>query len=282
MNADMLKNFFTILSFTALAFGLLVSCSETEPDSSLPSGALSGEFSVSATKKVHFSKGNLYWDGDSFEFEQNQYDVQESWNTSHVSHFYWSKTDSIAYARTYSIVGAALYDVFFTNDTPETAKGDFVVNGVKGKFCTLSTNEWRYLFNRYNRYGENCRSGNYKYCVTVCGVNNCVVLLPDNWQWDGGDVGNGWQNEYSEETTVKWSAMESAGAVCLPAAGFRDGPDVYGVGNFGYYYASSSMGENIAHHIDFNSSDVRPAESDYRNRGFSVRLVTESKESFLD
>ena len=42
-------------------------------------GALPGKFSVSATKQVYFSKGNLYADGDkALHFEANQYDSANS------------------------------------------------------------------------------------------------------------------------------------------------------------------------------------------------------------
>ena len=54
-----MKKVFTIISLTALIIGILGSCSKEDPQKKLPEGALPGEFSISAAKKVHFSQGNL-------------------------------------------------------------------------------------------------------------------------------------------------------------------------------------------------------------------------------
>lgn len=71
--------------------------------------------------------------------------------------------------------------------------------------------------------------------------------------------------------------MEAAGAVCLPAAGRRNGSNVSNVGDYGYYWSSSAYDENYAYDVLFNSDDVTPDYHDLRSRGFSVRLITESK-----
>lgn len=43
---------------------------------------LVGKFTVNAEgKQVLFSRGNLYYDGNVFKFETNQYDVPDSWST---------------------------------------------------------------------------------------------------------------------------------------------------------------------------------------------------------
>ena len=261
------------ITVTTTDGGKTATCTVTVMD------ALPIEFSVSADKKVHFSKGNLYYDGSAFKFETNQYDSPASWNTSHVSHFYWSKDASVATAKTYSDAGASDGDVFFTN-----ADG-FTVN-VGGKkqtgWRTLSKAEWQYLFNKDNTYGENKRSGKYKCGVTVCGKTNCVVLLPDNWEWDETadehNVGTGWQDGgYPETQTgneVTWEKMEDAGAVCLPAAGYRNDSIFFEVGNHGRYW-SSTMGKNYPDAVSFTDSDVSPGNFGRPLNGYSVRLVKE-------
>ena len=164
--------------------------------------------------------------------------------------------------------------MFFTNATAETAKSDFTVNGVTGKYRTLSTAEWQYLFNTRSN-----ASNLYKYGVTVCGNANCVVLLPDGWTWDANTVGTDWQKntsnkiEYSEETTVKWSTMEAAGAVCLPAAGYRNGSSVDYVGD-GYYWSSTTYDSVYAYGVLFSSDLVLSGSDGNRSSGFSVRPVT--------
>ncbi len=229
----------------------------------LPDGALKGAFTVNADgKKVYFSKGNLYWDGDSFEFEANQYDFQSSWNSSHVSHFFWSKTASIAYADSYKDNSAVAGDVFFTNATTETAKADFTVNGVTGQYRTLSAEEWKYLINRNG--DENIRKGKYKCKVKVCENENCLVLAPDNFT---GEIAE----SYDVST---WTTAEAAGLVCLPAAGSRRNSSLT-VDSTGSYWYSSSKDKDFAYYVFFNQYACQLGIELYRYYGFSVRLVTD-------
>ena len=123
----------------------------------------------------------------------------------------------------------------------------------------------------------------YKCGVTVCGKVNCVVLLPDNWQWNASTVGTGWQTGgYPETQTsneVTWEKMEKAGAVCLPAAGRRDLAygEVKNVGVSGFYWSSTANGEFSAYNAFFNGNLVQTDPHSYRTLGYSVRLVTNVK-----
>lgn len=239
-----------------------------------PAGALSGKFSVSASKQIQFSKGNLYYDGSNFNFEANQYGFNSSYQSTYVSHFYWSKTASVAYAKDYSETGTSGDDVFFTN------VDGFKVN-VGGKdqtgWRTLSTNEWQYLFNTRE-------NANTKYGFATVGDVTGIILLPDTFtdpMKNGGSGAfvpkstTGWTaNTYT--TGGNWEAMESAGAVFLPAAGGRLGSNVSSVGDGGVYWSSTAYVEYSAYYVGFNSSNVYPDYDDYRNRGYSVRLITES------
>ena len=222
----------------------------------------------------------MYYDGGKCNFEANQYDFrtysgsgscidgvynQNSGTPSgHCGLFTWSNTVDVA-------VGEGNGgDFLFTN-----ADG-FKVN-VGGTdqtgWCTLSTNEWQYLFN-----GRDSASNLYKYGVTVCGIANCVVLLPDGWTWDASTVGTGWQTDYpsTSDDKVTWQKMEEAGAVCLPAAGGRDGSLVYDVGGYGDYWSSTAYDEDLAYNVFFYSYGVDPDDNGARNFGCSVRLITES------
>lgn len=251
----------------------------------LPVGALKGEFTVSdddgaTTKQIYFSKGNLYYDGSKCNFEANQYDfrtyngsgscINGTYNNNsgtpsgHCGLFTWSSTVDAAVGTSNS------GDFLFTN-----ADG-FKVN-VGGTdqtgWRTLSTKEWQYLFNKENQYGETCRSGKYKYGVTVCGVTNCVVIAPDGWDLSANSL----QSEYSSTSTpMTWEQAETAGLVCLPAAGFRDGSNVYNVGDYGFYWSSTAFGSDLAYIVYFNSNYVYPDYGGFRDRGVSVRLITES------
>ena len=53
-----------------------------------------GVFLVSSSRKVQFTKGNLYWDSASWHFEANQMNYPNKWDPAHVGHFYWT-TDAV-------------------------------------------------------------------------------------------------------------------------------------------------------------------------------------------
>ncbi len=233
-------------------------------------GALTGVFTVSDPdgipnsgdeKKVQFSQGNLWYGtvGDAqtatFNFEANQYSSASSWEASHVSHFYWSQSVNSAIAEEYDWNGSA-DDVFFTNATETTAKEGFTVN-VNGKnqqgWRTLSTAEWQYLFNNHS-----------KKWATVNGVGG-YVIAPDNVTLQ------------AEKTSYTATELNDANLVFLPAAGYRNGSNVYVVGDYGHYWSSTAHAEDYAYFVSFSSPDVTPDDYAYRKFGCSVRLVTEVK-----
>ena len=232
----------------------------------LPDGALPDKFSVSADKQVHFSQGNLYWDGSAFQFEANQYSGA-SYATNHISHFYWSKYASAAYAPNYSDSGSGS-DVFFTNATETTPNQSFTVNGVTGKYRALSTKEWQYLFNTRTmtngktRYSDHTNTNG----IRIEGQNYMgVFLYPDDYN---GDV---------VSSTMTWEQINAAGIVFLPAAGFREDSSIKYASEFGYYWSSSASGSDNAYYVRFYFNHVEPDNIANRYGGFSVRLITESK-----
>ena len=258
------------------------------------SDCLSGVFTVSDdgkgnVRKVRFSRGNLWFgpnlQATNFNFETNQYDSTPSFDNNrdenHISHFFWCKNAELARYVVYLERETTSNDNLFTNASPTEPNGSFAVNGQKGFWRALSggdSGEWKYLIERKDSEGNAL----YKLGVTVCGRSNCLVLLPDDWEWDANTVGAGWQTEYSESTTVKWSTMEASGAVCLPAAGFRNGTPgidnpalVFGVGSYGYYLSASTDDNSSAYDLNFHSGDVSPSGYTSRDRAYSVRLVTE-------
>lgn len=229
-----------------------------------PVYALPGKFSVAGDKQVRFSQGNLYYDGSAFMFESRQYDSRGSWSTSHVSHFSWSGNASVACAQAYPESGAGDNDVFFTNAAETTAKSDFTVNGETGKYRTLSTAEWTYLFR--TRTGA---SALYRCGVTVCDKENCIVLAPDGFTGTLAD---------SYDASA-WSAAEAEGLVCLPAAGYRDGSSVRYFDARGYYWTSSAAGSSSACYVGFTGDNVlEPDAHTDRHDNHAVRLVTDVEE----
>ena len=251
---------------------------------------LDGVFTVYANqygdviRKVRFSKGNLWYgklNGEStstFHIESEQFNTTPSSSTSrndnHISHFMWCKSANESVKMKYEVKewNISKEDILFTNAT------DFAVSGQKGFWRTLTggdDGEWKYLIDR--------KGGTlYKFGVTVCGRTNCLILLPDDWEWDANTVGTGWQTEYSESTDVKWSTMEAAGAVCLPAAGARNGEagrsSVENVGDGGYYwshsFANSATIEQVRF-MNFESTKVSAVTACPRSMAYSIRLVTD-------
>ncbi len=219
---------------------------------------LAGIFSVSSTKKVQFTKGNLYCDGSVFHFEANQTDYPTSWNASHVGHFYWANstdylsayTNYMPYALKYSNSSVSTSDKFFCG-----GENPLTVDGTSGCFA-LSESEWNYLINTRTNASNLC-----KCCVTVGDKKNCLIIAPD-----------GFSGTLKASYTL--DELSSLDLVCLPAAGYRNGSYFYfaeGWGKYWYSTPSSSYG-SYASDIYFNS-DIYTDGFSGRSDGFSVRLV---------
>jgi hypothetical protein len=233
---------------------------------------LSGVFSVSSTKKVNFSKGNLSYASDTWSFFDNQYDYYTSYSADAWDHFGWSTS-----ATTYGMN---------TSTTNSTYSGDFVDWGATmgtGWFM-LSKDEWTYLFNTRSAstVGE---TENGRYAKAKVNDVQGVILFPDTYTHPDGVTaptgvnvtGNtGWNgNNYS---SADWTKMESAGCVFLPAAGYRSGSSVNGPGTYGYYWSATPNGTDYAYYVGFRSDNLNPAYYDNRYSGFSVRLVRQVTE----
>lgn len=210
------------------------------------------KFSVGVNTTVEFAPGNLYWDGSAFHFEANQWSFANTWNANHVSHFYWSATESVAYAASYSDGSASTSDVFFTNSSSFQVYGEDA-----GTWRTLSKAEWDYLLKTRTdasslRAWKELDSGEHK----------GLVILPD-----GTDAS-------VMESISSTADLATYGAVFLPAAGKRNGTDVGDAGSNGLYWSGTPTEDNDgrAYNMGFDSGYV---DVSYNNRsyGYSVRLV---------
>ena len=250
--------------------------------------ALSGVFTVEADglgnpkKKVQFSKGNLYYNGTTFNFEANQYDTTPSSSgdrvDNHISHFMWCNTPEKAMA--------LQYDNNWNGETPFFAEKNFTVNGFSGWSTLTGTQqgEWFCLLNSRNTaYGSNRRYA----AVKVKGMEGLLIFPDDfsSWPSEAGDepeTFNTFSNNWNDRdyTIDQFNTLQNNGCVFLPAAGSRDGKNGYakvsGVGSYGYYRSASPDGSN-AFNLFFSDGNVGPSQSHQRSLAMSVRLVTEVK-----
>ncbi|MEE0923397.1 MAG: hypothetical protein UIB40_03620 [Paludibacteraceae bacterium] len=246
-----MKKFFILaVCFAAVVFA---SC---EP-ALLPNVKAYG-FSVSSTKKVVFSPGNLQYDRMSrtWSFAENQYDALGANNVKNgaladkIDLFGWSGSNS-----------AVLYGVNLSDNALDYA-GEFVDwgNNQIGKdapdtWRTLSFEEYDYLIHKRPNAAQ------LKGVAEVNGVNG-LILLPDEWVCPTGLVfKSGFASSDGEEyfakhqsfTAAEWLEMEHAGAVFLPAAGYRYKNKVYDVYVKSYYWTSTNEGDKHAYLLTFSS-----------------------------
>ncbi len=236
------------ITVTTTDGGKTATCAVTVK-AAIPVGALPGEFSVSATKKVYFSQGNLWADGsNALHFEANQYSSASSWDASHVSHLTWSSTVEAAVGNNSS------GDYLFCDESHKVS-----VDGGEAIYYALSRDEWTYLFHNHS-----------KKWTTVNGMKGCVIA-PDGFE---GELANSYAND---------AELVTAGnLVFLPAANFRMSSSIADWSVGGFYWSSTAFTEALlypeAYYLYFDVDGFYPDDGNTTcGTGHSVRLVTEVK-----
>ena len=255
-------------------------------------------FSVSQTKKVRFSHGNLQYQASTgtWRFALNQYDLIGT-NNKNISSTYTGWIDLFGFGTSGWESGAVAYQPNSTNTsntdyyvggsesnslTDDYSQADWGTsyteqNGGSPVWRTLTYEEWDYLL--FRRKNASSKFG----LATVNNKQGCV-LLPDNWTKPNGlNFTSGTANKYTGSnnnnvyTADNWAKMEANGAVFLPAAGYRsgdDGKNVGGVGENGDYWTVSTGGSNFARYLYIFEKEVYLNFS-RRSYGVSVRLVSD-------
>ncbi len=235
-------------------------------------------FSVSATKKVCFSSGNLQYHckNKEWRFAPLQYDIvgEDNKNISddydgYIDLFGWGTGDNPTLA-------SENYDDYASFSDWGTKINDWYL------WQTPTFDEWKYLIegreNALEKYGV----------AEVAGVRG-VILLPDDWKLPAGlSFNSGVASERGEEyyktvnnySSLEWQKMESAGAVFLPAAGHRmNGTKMYNVGESGHCWSSTGTEFNnvpkYAFSVDIYSNrfEITNFNFTFRISGQPVRLV---------
>ncbi|MBO7055254.1 MAG: hypothetical protein J6W37_07710 [Bacteroidales bacterium] len=271
-------------------------------ENSNDNGAIKAAFSVSADKKVYFSKGNLQFQASTgtWRFAENQYDMIGDDNAN-ISETYEGWIDLFGWGTSGWNSGANAYQSYSTSTVSEdyypggsysNNLTDNFVNadwGVYNKILnggnqtelwrTLTYDEWDYLIN--TRTNASNKIG----VATVNGVNG-LILLPDEWStpadvtFTSGFSENYYGSEYyatvNNYSMSEWRKMNENGAVFLPADGLRYDTNVRAVGFNGYYWSCSAYNFQDARCVLFQNNSVSIAES-RRQFGYSVRLVQDVK-----
>ena len=235
-------------------------------------------FSVSETKKVYFSSGNLQYHCKNklWRFAPLQYDCIGSGNEN-ISDDYDGYVDLFGWGTGNNPTLASENDDDYATFTDW---GTYLDGG--NVWHTLTNEEWKYLI-------KGRENASKKYGVAeVAGVGG-VILLPDDWvlpkglSFNSGVASEDGKQYYRTKNIISsgdWQKMESAGAVFFPASGCRFGNTLEDFGKDGYYW-SSTANNNLgsanyakwAHIMYFESDGFHAGYSTYRIGGVAVRLV---------
>ena len=254
-------------------------------------GALRGKFSISSTKQIQFSKGNLQYQAstDTWRFAENQWDTIGIANKN-ISESYDGWIDLFGFSTgNKPTERSQYYDNYET-----TFNHDWGANAISNggnepnHWRTMSPDEWAYIF--HDRANAKSRLGLGK----VNGVNG-FILLPDDWekpismefascavkgfetQWNGNPKICMYYDEsvYADHypdnvyTSEEWQVMEQAGAVFFPAAGLRyNGTSILYVNSRGHYWTTTAGCV-----VEFQTSHMYSGDAFQLQFGASVRLV---------
>ena len=274
------------ISYPVLNLDSITFTDEAIEEPEEPTEPFVGVFSVSPTKYVTFSPGNLQYtqSTNTWSFAENQYDYIGTDNVtggSVSSDQYSDSKEGNALADKIDLFGWSTSANNFgvsTSESDSDYSGSFVdwgtntiSNDAPNTWRTLTYDEWEYL--RSGRPNASSLRG----VAQVNGVNG-LIFLPDNWTCpEGVTFKSGSHSDYSYGqyqtfTAEQWSTLEKSGAVFLPAAGARYGSDVSDVRYNGFYWSATEYDSNRAYCLAFYSHGAYVYSCNRRN-GLSVRLV---------
>ena len=241
-------------------------------------GALPGEFSVSANKKVKFSKGNLQYNNSTWQFTEYQWDRPTSYNTVGKDVFAWGTGDDPAKTST-----TADYSTFHDWGANPISNGGNEAN----MWRTPTKDEWVYLFHDRTNATKLFGFGSVK------GING-VIILPDNWvtpegasftpntmswviAYQGDERGYFYGGTSSQDLYLKntydeaqWLTMQAHGAVFLPA-------DLNAGEWLGAYWSATPYGSGYAYSLDFGKNYLYPQYVYTNANNISQRYTTRAE-----
>ena len=262
-----------------------ITFADAEPTPTPVPEPLSGLFSVTATKKVQFSTGNLQYtqSTQTWSFAAQQYEMLGKANVANgaladkIDLFGWSgSTGTVKWG-----IGTSTSNADYSGDFADW--GQNIDDGTTWR--TLTNAEWTYLLN--TRTNASALKGVARINLTEDGSEyaNGLILLPNNWTAPAGvTFKSGFASssdvqayaDYQTFTLEEWSKLEKAGAVFFPASSHRIGTALFHIGICGYYWSATPTGETLARCLYFDSSDAS-MDSEHRYSGQAVRLVKDVK-----
>ena len=273
-----------------------------EPEDSITPPTGISVFSVSESKQVIFSKGNLQYARftNTWSFAENQWDVigtdnvtggsvsSDEWGdeksgndlADKIDLFGWSGSTGDRFG-----ISSSTDDKDYTGTFVDWGTNE-IDNDPRNTWRTLTSDEWNYVM--FNRPNASSLNG----IAQVNGVNG-LILLPDNWICPKDVRFKSGFHIYDEIeyyaanqtfTAYQWSLLEAAGAIFLPASGTRYGSSVHEVQYAGYYWSASEGGvyptdnpddplAKAVYILEFYPYLVDIDEFISIYRGYSVRLV---------
>lgn len=301
----------TVTSNNTLAVNTLTPINVTAPK---VEGAVSGLFRINATGDLaYFSQGNLQaeyntdsqvgqsW--DHFNFATNQYDFigESSGNTGLTTPFVLARLDLFGWSTTagpnYYGINSSTENNDYSGDFYDWGKANIQNGGGRDKWRTPSDDEWNYIIKTRSastvKGASNARF--VKVWINNTGTNTGThgyILFPDHYvhptlisdAFKQNDINN--TGVYDVTMILSdWNLMEAAGAVFLPAAGYRAGTTVY-LKSYdtprGEYWTSTYMNGQGSYNVLYgvywgfgrdNESEYLDHYGGHRREGRSVRLI---------
>lgn len=252
-------------------------------------GAINARYTVDKGKTVVFAKGNLQYQASTgtWRFASNQYDVIGLGNEQ-VSSTYSGWIDLFGWA-TSGYEGMEPYMDTMRSECYGPMEGEISntdfdwgkVNGISnggekaGLWHTLSYDEFYHVV--YLRDAASVKRAEATIKQVGEGSEDVygLMLLPDNWTLpEGCTFKPGAADGFSTNvyTPDQWNKLQNAGAVFLPAGGYRDGHAVSLLSDYGCYWTGSSYTTQAAYELYFMSARYEFSTA-ARANGHCIRLV---------
>ena len=259
---------------------------------------IKGKFSVSSTKQVYFSKGNLRanYNGSSWAWSFAPY--QWSHIGSATANTNINGNGTVSTNGTVDLFGWSTSQTYLgihNSTNNNDYRGDFVEWGshadvtktIGTGWRTMTSSEWRYLIS------TRTTTSGIRYCKAKVGEHFGLIVLPDDWNTDNytlvdyNETSNRDFNDVAINNKISlddWAnKFEAHGAVFLPTTGQRNTGNVIDAPNGRLYYWSSTSGPNTsgesanAVRMTIAGTWFKTDEAGGRRFGYSVRLVRDVK-----